>query len=59
MKEKYEAPVAEKIEFNYEETVVASNTSSEEFTPSTPVASYQNQNKCRTLNNNNANKCVG
>ena len=58
MKEKYEAPVAEKIEFNYEETVVASNTP-EETISATPVASYQNQNKCPTLNQQNANKCVG
>lgn len=27
--------------------------------PATPVASFQNQNLCPTLNKNNANKCVG
>ena len=52
MKEKYQAPIAEKIEFNYQETVVASGGDN-------PVASQQNQNKCPSLNYQNGNKCVG
>ena len=63
MKEKYQTPTAEKIEFDYQNTVTASGPEvidpdiEEPIVEETePGAALQNKNNCG-LNQNNKNRC--
>ena len=62
MKEQYQAPTAEKIEFNYLNTVVASGNNDTDTVPEetvivVPSVTMQNKNKCPGTSRQNNKKC--